>query len=1124
MKTIHAIVAALTMAFAIAPIGAANRPIHLAHSPNLSPDGQTLLFSHAGDIWSVSIDGGLAQRLTLNPARDTTPYFSPDGKRIAFVSGRTGHRQVHTMPAEGGAPQPATFHTEGAALRGWTPDGQNVLIHAARDHGWRYAERFFTVDLNQRAAEKLLFDSEGREGSLSPDGKKLLFVREGEREWRKGYHGARAAQIWLYDLRKKSFIQLLKLDTGCRSPIWKPDATGFYYAGSQGAANGARNLWAYDFDSKKSTQLTHFDDDLVTEPAVSADGKTIVFRHLFDLYRLQPGESTQPQRIDIQQNGDPLDDDTLRRTLNNTNSVAFTHDGLEIAMTVGGDLYVMDTELREPKPVTQSAAFESSPVFSKNADALYYVGQSEGQVDIYRAQPADPKKFWWQNDSFKTEKLTNDAAAESNLRLSPTGDTLAYVRKRGDLWLMDLTEKDAKPQRIFTGFDQPDYDFSPDGRWIVYAHADDDFNNEIWIIPTDGSAEPVNISRHPDDESDPVWSPDGKLIAFTGNRSHEQVDIFYVWLSKEDDDQTSRQRKLDKAIELIQKARKKPTTPAKPNAKNGDPAKDKTTENKKVDESKEESTKSDKDKGDAKRDDKSEAKTPPIHIDFDNIHRRIRSVSLRGTIERNLLWSPDSKRLAFRSDLNGKNATYTVSIPDDLKPKTLTTTTGSQARWLKDRIVWIVNGVPQTIKVSGSGAAGSATTHTFSVEQELSKSQRHTAAFDDAWRTMRDHWYDSNFGNHNWDAVRRKYRPQATAAHDVNTLTEIIYLMLGELNGSHLGFYPRSSGANGNGDDWKPTTAHLGLRFDPKHRGPGLLVRDVLPTGPTDDQLTRVKPGETLLAINGQTVDPQYDLTQILNGSLQRDIQLQIRNADGEERDMTIRPIRHSSARGLVYKHWLESNRRTVDQRSKNRLGYLHISAMDWNSFLEFERELYDVGYGKEGLVIDVRNNGGGFTSDHLLTALTQPKHAITVPRGGGVGYPQSRKVYATWDKPIVVLCNQNSYSNAEIFSHAIKNLKRGKLIGVPTAGGVISTGAVSIMDVGTLRWPFRGWFVAKTGQDMELNGAVPDIILWPKPEHYAKNLDTQLNKAVQVLIRQVDNAKKNPAPKPVKATDRKTD
>ncbi|MCH2024691.1 MAG: S41 family peptidase, partial [Verrucomicrobiales bacterium] len=177
---------------------------------------------------------------------------------------------------------------------------------------------------------------------------------------------------------------------------------------------------------------------------------------------------------------------------------------------------------------------------------------------------------------------------------------------------------------------------------------------------------------------------------------------------------------------------------------------------------------------------------------------------------------------------------------------------------------------------------------------------------------------------------------------------------------------------------------------------------------------------------------------------------------------------------------------------------------------------------GKEGLIIDVRNNGGGFTADHLLTVLVPPVHASTVARGGGTGYPGDRRVYATWTKPIVVLCNERSFSNAEIFSHAIKNLKRGKLVGVPTAGGVISTGSRSIMDLGTIRMPGRGWFLPD-GQDMELNGAVPDHLIWPLPGELPSGNDKQLEKAVQVLLEDVEKANKESKTKLIRASQRKS-
>jgi tricorn protease len=208
-----------------------------------------------------------------------------------------------------------------------------------------------------------------------------------------------------------------------------------------------------------------------------------------------------------------------------------------------------------------------------------------------------------------------------------------------------------------------------------------------------------------------------------------------------------------------------------------------------------------------------------------------------------------------------------------------------------------------------------------------------------------------------------------------------------------------------------------------------------------------------------------------------------------------------------------------VDKVSKGRLGYVYVPRMQWNEFVKFEEEIFAQGAGKEGLIIDVRDNSGGFTADHLLTVLTPAEHATTVGRGGGPGYPQDRLVYATWKKLITVLCNQNSFSNAEIFSHAIKELKRGKLVGVTTAGGVISTGSKRIMDMGTLRLPHRGWFRKSDGADMELNGAIPDHIVWPKPEDYDKGKDRQLEKAVEVLLKEIEVEKQKPRPVMVPAS-----
>ena len=1103
-----AVLTALVCSYAVA--GQAQERILLPSRPALSPDGSTLAFGYAGDVWTAPVKGGVAQRLTVHPDRDGEPVYSPDGKSLAFVSSRTGSSQVFLVDADGGTPRQITHHTAGYSLQDWSPDGSSLLTLGSRDHHWRRPQRLLQVTIDQRTNERLLFDAYAQDGRISPDGSQVLFVREGERWWRKGYQGSRAAQIWLYDVKQETFTKVLEHVGGCRSPLWMPDGSGFYYVGAE---SGSFNLRAYDFQSEESKQLTRFEDDSVVFPCLSRDGSTIVFRHLFDLYRLRPEKKAEPIRIKLSTDGDSPRSATLRRTLTDADAVTMTEDGLEIAFTAGGDVWVMDTELKEPVAVTRTAVEEREPVFVDGGKSLLFLREENGQVDLYRASPEDDEEYWWRNASFTITRLTNDAATEVNLQRSPDGKHIAFVKTRGELWVTDLEGKNGK--LITQGFDVPDYDFSPDGKWIAYSREDDDFNDEVWIAPVDGSREPFNVSRHPDDDGGPVWSSDGRILAFTGRRSAEEVDVYYTYLQAEDDDRTSRDRKLKEALEKINKARrKKPTSSA--SGKPG-PNRDKPSGEKTSDDSKEEKEDAEE-KGDDKEEEEKSSSLPEVKIDFDGLHERVRRISVADSAERGLFWFGDGKTLAFQSRVSGKSGTYTVEIPGRLSPRLLTEKTGSFVRRLKSKTkaAWLSDDKPGTVDLTG----GRTESFAFSGRQEISRRDRQQATFDVAWRLMRDNWYDGNFNNRNWDAVRRKYTDAAGAAADTSALSDVVNLMLGELNGSHLGFYPRRESSSRT-EDWRPQTAHLGVRFAEEHQGPGLLVRDVVKNGPADKAGTQIKAGETILSIDGTTVDPDLDLTTILNGRLDRDVRVLVKDADGEQRTVVLRPVSYSNAQSLLYPQFIDESRELVDRLSDGRFGYLHIQAMNMSSFLEFERQLYNVGYGKDGLVIDVRENGGGFTTDHLLTALTQPRHALTVPRGGGVGYPHDRKVYASWHKPIVVLCNQNSFSNAEIFSHAVRGLKRGQLVGVQTAGGVISTGAARVMDAGTLRQPFRGWFVLPTGQDMELNGAMPHHEVWPLPGELPAGKDRQLEKAVQVLKKDVKKWKKRPEPKLIKASER---
>jgi tricorn protease len=1034
----------------------AQEEIQLAETPALSPDGKLLVFAWRGDLWQAPSTGGAARRLTFHPAADRLPRFDRAGRRIAFVSDREGADQVFVMDLAGGTPRRITWHSEGALVYGWYPDGKSLLIRGVRDHFWRRAERFFQKPLDDTAAPVLLFNGYGRSARLSPDGKSVAFTREGTRWSRKGYVGSQASQVWLYDRASTEFRRLSRGRHEERWPLWHPGGRRLYVTSQE---DGTFNLWRVDLDGGERVRLTAFEDDGVHFPCISADGSVIVFRRLFDLYRFEPDKAAPPRRLRLVASGDVVHAEKSRRTLSRAEQIAFSDDGREVAFIAGGDLWVMDTELREPVQVTRTPEAERDPVFSPDFESIVFVSEAGGRCDLRRVRRADRRRHWWQNRTFRMERLTNDLDPEQEPRFTPDG-RIAFLSLRGDLWTMAANGTDTKV--LLESWNPPSYSFSPDGKWVAYAVSDNDFNRDIWIMPADGSGEAINISRHPDWETDPVWSPDGRLLAFTGERAHRESDIYYVWLRKEDDDKSKRDRTLEKALEKMKGRQPEP--------------------------------KKKKDKKKPKKD-----VLPEVVIDFEGIHDRIRRISLPDTAESQLMWSPDSKRLAFRGRVGGKDGLYTVEVPDDLKPRLLTTASGTQARWLKegDQIVCLHRGRPAAL------VKGKLKTFGFRAQHEVHLLKRHLAAFDVAWRTIRDRWYDERMNNLDWNAIRAKYRPMASRCLTTGELDTVVNLMLGELNGSHLGFWSRDAPAwmlTG----WRGVTWHFGARYDETWGGPGLKIRDVIEGTPAARARSRLEPGEILLRVNGRELHPASDIARVMTGPLDREVVLRVRARDGRERDVPIRPTTYGDVRSRLYEHWIKHNQRLVDELSGRRLGYLHVRGMHWPGFERFEAELYEVGHGKEGLLIDVRANGGGFTADHLLTCLTQPVHAITVPRGGGAGYPQDRMVYARWAKPVVVLCDQNSFSNAEIFAHAIRTLKRGRVVGVPTAGGVISTGGTRIMGFASLRLPFRGWFVAATGQDMELNGCVPDVVLWPQPGEMPAGKDRQLRKAVELLLEDV--------------------
>ena len=624
----------------------------------------------------------------------------------------------------------------------------------------------------------------------------------------------------------------------------------------------------------------------------------------------------------------------------------------------------------------------------------------------------------------------------------------------------------------------------------------------------------MNVTKHPDNEYSPSFSPDGKKLSFLGKRHSSSYDLYYVDLTPKGSEKSARDKKIETARKAMKKDSQykstaakitsaiKKLTSSKAKAKTDDEPEQKEDKPKK-ESIEEETNKDNKNNKAEKTDPKPDPKSKSLKYDLTDIQKRIQHIPLKGVSAGSIYWKSDSKAILI------ENKTAKATMAFDLKTKKSSKYydyLGMPLRYNKDgSLYYLSKGLPGVIK------RGKLTNYNFSLQTSIDTRERQRHKFRLIWRTIGNGFYDENLNGRDWKKVRIKYEKAATLAQSNTAFDRIISMMLGELNASHMGYRSNSSGAWRKRSAWKEEMLHLGLDYETKKDG--WHITNILTNSPAQNELSKLHVGETITHINNVEVNHETMLKDVLWGQLRDQLKLKVQNKDGEQRELKLNPVSYSAARTMANNDRISANKALVEKISKGKLGYLHIQKMAWSDFTKFEQHLYENGAGKDGLIIDVRDNSGGFTTDHLLTALTQPRHAYTIPRNGGLGYPQDRAVYATWQKPIVVLCNQNSFSNAEIFAHAIKTLKRGKLVGVPTAGGVISTGSSSILGEGTLRMPFRGWFLSSNGQDMELHGAspTPKNIVWNKPSELEQGIDMQIKKAVQTLRRQVRKKSEKP-------------
>jgi tricorn protease len=1052
------------------PVSAIEAP--LPRHPAPSPDGSQLAFSWQGDLWLSPIDGGKAERLTAHPAVERFPVWSTDGRLIAFVSNRHGNDDVFVMPVDrSSAPTRLTFASTSDVAAGFSPDGQAVLFASNRAEGFSRENQFWTVALSG-GTPVLAQDVFGESPAYSPGGEELAFVRGGTPWVRRGYRGAANLDLWLRSASGE-YSRLTDFDGDDNYPSWLDGETLAFLS----ARSGRKNVFRMNMATGEVSQLTFHDGSAVRFPRASADGSVIAYEFEDGLWTISP-DGGEPRRLSIQVAADDVKNPIERKKASkDAGDLAISPDGKLAAFVVHGDVFVTGIvskdEQKVAKPftarVTNSPEREKDLSWSPDGKTLLFSSAVNGDDDLYLARRADEDVPWPETFDFELERLTDSPAEEYGARFSPDGERIAYIRGKAELVVRPV---DGESETVILDhWAEPSYRWSPDGEWFAYSIPDEHYNSEVWIVSASGGT-PYNVSRHPDDDVLPRWSPDGRRLVWTAVRKGETYDIWGVWLTRADHERT--------APQWLKEWNKE---------KGEDKKKGKKTDGEDSDENE-------------------EPKLPHVTIEFDGLWERVEQITdLKGD-EGAAQISPDGKTIIFTAEHEGDEDLYSVDWNgDNLEQLTKDGTEPEDYVFdSKSKTIFFLDGDGRVKRVGVDGKPGDPIP--FTARYTVDSRMERAVVFDEAWRALNLYFYDPEFHGVDWPAQREKYRRWALDASTAPDFADVVNLMLGELNASHMGYYPPGTrgparGATGDATGW------IGLTYDAAAAGPGILIREVLPESPASRTDVGIEKGERLLAVNGVEVDADTNVYGLFVDTIDQRTKLEILEADGERRTAIVKPIGYRAQRQLRYEEWVRERRRLTEELSGGRLGYIHIQGMNTPSFEEFERMLFAAGDGKDGLVIDVRGNGGGWTTDYLMAVLMVQRHAFTVPRDGDPtirAYPQSRLPLAAWTRPAIALCDEESYSNAEIFSHAFKSLERGTLVGTSTFGAVISTGGMRTLDGALVRLPGRGWFVAPTGINMENNGAVPDVLVsQPVTEDMSATSDSQLHRAVEVLLDELE-------------------
>ncbi len=1033
------------------------------YEPGISPDGREIAFVHGGDIWTVPAAGGDARLLIAHAAEESRPMYSPDGRWLAFESDRDGTSHIYVYDFQTGETRQLTFMSTSGGLDGWSADSEWIWFSSV-SHDVAGATDVLRVRVSGGTPMPVFADRFAAEfwAAPHPDGRVALSTRgrtAWSQWWRNGHSHMDEAEIWIGDPRGAT-PAYAPVTTGGKNqwPMWTPEGDLAFVSDR----SGSENLWRVEESGDAPVRLTDFSAGRVLWPTISASG-VIAFERDFQIWTHNPASGTTAP-VEIRAVGAVQGPRVEASNTSSFSEFTVSPDGEKLVVVARGELFAGAATEGDAGTltarVTNTPAPEGSVKWAHDSRHIAYTSARDGSSDLYLYDFAT-----------RTERqLTRGDGRDGAPAWAPSELRIAYIRDGAQLRVLDIeTGEDRLLATGLIGFGStrpvgvPAW--SPDGRWIAYMASP---TGEFWnvhLVPVDGSAEPRPVSFLPNTFGGALaWHPDGRSLFYTTNQRTEDTQVVRVDIVP----RTPTFR--EDALTALFRVEEEPTGAG---GQGGE--------------------------GDAGE---AGSEIEPVRIDFEGIRRRYEVMPIPFSANE-IAVSPDGEKLILSGSAAGQQNLYALNLnplatgPGGVQPVTSGPgfKGGIEFARAPNRIWYIQGGRVRSVGLDGNGARSVDLTAEMEVDFHAEKDD----VFIANWSTLDAGFYDPDHHGVDWAGVREAWTPVIAGSANRQEMRRALLLMTGELNASHLG-------VSGSEAPSTPQVGRLGVRFDRisyEDRGE-LIVSEVIDLGPAHVS-GEISVGDRIVSVAGVVIDGGVNLNRVLRGSVGTRLEVVVADGSGaNERTVALAPVSLGAEKNLLYRAWVESRRSYVAEVSGGRLGYVHIPDMGAGTLQQLYLDLDQENRLREGIVVDVRHNNGGFVNNYALDVFTRRSFMTMQPRGGEAVSSRHQLGQRAYLDPVILVTNQNTLSDGEDFTEGWRALGIGEVVGEPTAGWIIYTANMSLFDGTGIRLPFIG-IRDSQGENMELVPRPVDVeVERPSGEWYTGR-DSQLDMAVERLLARID-------------------